>query len=187
MARAAALCPPAGLMFDVGLRLLPPRALENARPAPVVPHARICLSWARRADPGIPRALDEARARVLPADSGCRYRIEQASDPFFGRGGKMMAMSQVEQELKFELLDSGAFGGTTDRLHELQLSPRPFRHDVEFAHRAGETAHTGCVAFGMDRLALALVRHSRRRDGAMADPGAPSADGVSGTGGVGTS
>ena len=32
------------------------------------------------------------------------YRIDQASDPFFGRGGKLMAMSQVEQALKFELL-----------------------------------------------------------------------------------
>jgi hypothetical protein len=31
-------------------------------------------------------------------------RIGQASDAFFGRGGKLMAMSQIEQALKFELL-----------------------------------------------------------------------------------
>ena len=28
----------------------------------------------------------------------------QASDAFFGRGGKLMALSQIEQALKFELL-----------------------------------------------------------------------------------
>ena len=44
------------------------------------------------------------RAGRSPTRSACRYRIEQASDPFFGRGGKLMAISQMEQSLKFELL-----------------------------------------------------------------------------------
>src|SRR5258706_2342402 len=35
---------------------------------------------------------------------GLSYRVEQANDPFFGRGGKLMAMAQIEQSLKFELL-----------------------------------------------------------------------------------
>src|SRR5262249_20919345 len=35
---------------------------------------------------------------------GLRYHIDGASDPFFGRTGKLLAMNQVEQALKFELL-----------------------------------------------------------------------------------
>ena len=45
------------------LRLLPPRAVKDARPAAVVPHARICLHRHAGTDPGIPRALDQARRR----------------------------------------------------------------------------------------------------------------------------
>jgi len=41
-------------------------------------------------------------------------------------------------------------------MHELQLSSRPFRPGLEPRTTAGEMAHTGCVAFGIDRLALAL-------------------------------
>ena len=31
-------------------------------------------------------------------------KIDQASDPFFGRVGQMMAVAQIQQALKFELL-----------------------------------------------------------------------------------
>ena len=41
--------------------------------------------------------------RASPGGSAC-YQIDHASDAFFGRGGKLMAMSQIEQALKFELL-----------------------------------------------------------------------------------
>src|SRR5258708_39978324 len=34
---------------------------------------------------------------------GLSYQIEQASDPFFGRTGKLRAISQIEQSLKFEV------------------------------------------------------------------------------------
>ena len=47
-------------------------------------------------------------------------------------------------------------GREADRLHELQLPPGPLRRDLGPARRAGEVAHTGCVAFGMDRLAVAM-------------------------------
>ena len=41
-----------------------------------------------------------------------------------------MAISQIEQSLKFELLIPVRSGRAADRLHELQLSPRSFRHDL---------------------------------------------------------
>jgi seryl-tRNA synthetase len=45
-----------------------------------------------------------ACAGSIATQLGLPYCIEQASDPFFGRGGKLMAVSQVEHSLKFELL-----------------------------------------------------------------------------------
>ena len=44
------------------------------------------------------------RAQELAKLLGLPYRVDQASDAFFGRGGKLMAMSQIEQALKFELV-----------------------------------------------------------------------------------
>ena len=44
------------------------------------------------------------RAKDIADQLGLPYRFDNASDAFFGRGGKLMAMSQIEQALKFELL-----------------------------------------------------------------------------------
>jgi hypothetical protein len=59
---------------------------------------------------GAPEAVIDFRARWLDrakdlADRlGLPYRIAPASDPFFGRAARIIAASQVEQLLKFELL-----------------------------------------------------------------------------------
>ncbi len=59
---------------------------------------------------GTPGQIDAFRQRWMKlaegfaARLGLSWRIDYASDPFFGRGGKLMAVSQVEQALKFELL-----------------------------------------------------------------------------------
>ena len=59
---------------------------------------------------GTPEEIDEfrrrwmRRARALRPQLGLSWRMDYASDPFFGRGGKLKAVSQVEQALKFELL-----------------------------------------------------------------------------------
>ncbi len=59
---------------------------------------------------GTPAQVDDFRRRWMThaADIagllGLPSRIGPASDAFFGRGGKLMATSQIEQALKFELL-----------------------------------------------------------------------------------
>ena len=58
---------------------------------------------ARPGDGRFPPALDGAGAgvrRPIRPD----LRIDAASDAFFGRGGQLKAISQIEQALKFELL-----------------------------------------------------------------------------------
>src|SRR4051812_11947863 len=46
----------------------------------------------------------KARAVDLATQLGVPFKLAPASDPFFGRAGKLMAVNQVEQALKFELL-----------------------------------------------------------------------------------
>jgi len=44
------------------------------------------------------------RAQDLISRVGLPYHVDIANDPFFGRGGKLMAITQREQQLKLELL-----------------------------------------------------------------------------------
>jgi seryl-tRNA synthetase len=102
------------------------------------------------------RALWIDRAQSLANRLGLDWRIERASDPFFGRGGKLMAMSQVEQALKFELLVPVHSAARPTACMSFNCHRDHFGTTWNIRNAAGETAHTGCVAFGIDRLALAL-------------------------------
>src|SRR6202140_595747 len=44
------------------------------------------------------------RAQGIARDLGLTFKVDYASDPFFGRVGQMRAVSQKQQSLKFELL-----------------------------------------------------------------------------------
>ncbi|WP_298956983.1 amino acid--[acyl-carrier-protein] ligase [uncultured Methylobacterium sp.] len=96
------------------------------------------------------------KATALADRLGLAYEVVQASDPFFGRVGQMMAMSQLEQALKFELLVPlrGEAAGTA--CMSFNYHREHFGTTWNLRDAAGEPAHTGCVAFGIDRLAVAL-------------------------------
>jgi seryl-tRNA synthetase len=92
-------------------------------------------------------------------DLGLTFKVDYASDPFFGRVGQMKAVSQKQQSLKFELL-------VPLRSEEQPTACMSFNYhrdhfgttwDIVDAAHHGEPAHTGCVAFGMDRLAVAMT------------------------------
>jgi seryl-tRNA synthetase len=87
---------------------------------------------------------------------GLPWRIDTASDPFFGRGGKLMAMSQVEQALKFELLIPVRSAEEPTACMSFNYHRDHFGTTWNLRTESGEVAHTGCVAFGIDRLTLAL-------------------------------
>jgi len=97
-----------------------------------------------------------ARAQALAKELGLAYRIDQASDAFFGRGGKLMAMSQIEQALKFELLVPVRSAGQPTACMSFNYHRDHFGTAWDLRDKSGTVMHTGCVAFGMDRLALAL-------------------------------
>ncbi len=81
-----------------------------------------------------------------------------ANDPFFGRGGRVMAATQREQALKFELVVPVASTekptAVTSSNYHLDYFGKTF--DIRTAD--GEVAHTACVGFGLERIALALFK-----------------------------
>lgn len=97
-----------------------------------------------------------ARADQFANSLGIPYRLAAASDPFFGRAGKMMAASQVEQELKFELLIPLRSEEAPTACMSFNYHRDHFGIIWQLRTQGGEVAHTSCVAFGIDRLALAL-------------------------------
>jgi seryl-tRNA synthetase len=98
-----------------------------------------------------------ARATGIADQIGLTYTVEQASDPFFGRVGQIMAFSQLEQSLKFELLvPLRGPGGKPTACMSFNYHQDHFGETWGLHDEAGEVSHTGCVAFGMDRLAVAL-------------------------------
>jgi seryl-tRNA synthetase len=97
-----------------------------------------------------------SRAQGLADRLGLACRIEQASDPFFGRGGKLMASSQKEQSLKFELLIPRHSAQPPTACMSFNYHRDHFGTTWDLRSARGDLAHTSCVAFGIDRLAIAL-------------------------------
>jgi seryl-tRNA synthetase len=147
--------PAAGLMFDVAcdcFRHEPSKSLDRLQSFRMREY--VCI--------GTPLQITAFRQRwILRAQKiadklGLTYRVEQASDPFFGRGGKLAANSQIEQSLKFELLVPLRSAGPATACMSFNYHRDHFGTTWNLRSEAGEVAHTGCVAFGIDRLALAL-------------------------------
>jgi seryl-tRNA synthetase len=95
-------------------------------------------------------------AQELAVRLGLPHRLEPASDPFFGRAARIVAASQVEQMLKFELLIPLRSEEQPTACMSFNYHRDHFGLVWDLRMQTGGVAHTGCVAFGMDRLALAL-------------------------------
>jgi seryl-tRNA synthetase len=102
------------------------------------------------------RARWLSRAEDLARQLGVQYQIAPASDPFFGRVGKLAAMIQFEQALKFELLIPILSEEQPTACMSCNYHRDHFGTTWDLRTETEETAHTSCVAFGVDRLALAL-------------------------------
>jgi len=96
------------------------------------------------------------RAKQMSDALGLPWSVAPASDPFFGRTGQVMAVAQLQQELKFELLVPVRSSEQLTACMSFNYHRDHFGITWEIRGAAGDPAHTGCVAFGMDRLAVAL-------------------------------
>ena len=100
-----------------------------------------------------------ARARQLADELALPHTVDAASDPFFGRVGQVMAVSQLQQSLKFELLIPFHATAKPTACMSFNYHREHFGEVWDLKDGRNELAHTGCVAFGMDRLAVALFAH----------------------------
>ncbi len=88
---------------------------------------------------------------------GLNATSEIAADPFFGRVGRMLAANQRDQELKFELV-AQIGGPEPTAIASFNYHQDHFTLIYDLALASGAEAHTGCVAFGIERITLALFR-----------------------------
>lgn len=95
------------------------------------------------------------RAEELLRSLGLELELDIANDPFFGRVGRLLAAQQREQELKWELLAPVA-GDTPTAIASSNYHQDHMGHTYGITTAAGGPAHTGCMAFGEERVVLAL-------------------------------
>lgn len=101
--------------------------------------------------------LDHAGATL--ASLGLPITAVAANDPFFGRAGKMLVSAQLRENLKIELtvpMYGDLHEGTAIASANCQRDHLTAAFGIRTAD--GEIAHASCVAFGMERTALALLR-----------------------------
>ena len=114
---------------------------------------------------GTPEQVKEFRERWLErgpkliASLGLPCELDVANDPFFGRGGKLMARNQRDQQLKFELLIPVNDGADPTACLSFNYHQNHFGSLWGMKRADGEEAHSACVGFGLERIALALFRH----------------------------
>jgi seryl-tRNA synthetase len=114
----------------------------------------------RIGEPETVRAWRDAwreRALELLSAIGLQVKLDLASDPFFGRSGRMLTASQREQQLKFEVLTQIA-GPEPTAVASFNYHQDHFAaaYDIELADGGG--AHTACLGFGLERITIALFR-----------------------------
>lgn len=89
---------------------------------------------------------------------GLKVKRVVANDPFFGRGGRVMAATQREQHLKYELEIAIATGDKPTAIFSANYHMEHFSNTFGIKTDDGDNAHTACVGFGLERIALALFK-----------------------------
>ncbi len=103
-------------------------------------------------DGWLERGLGLLRSLGLPAES------DVANDPFFGRAGKMMAASQREQRLKFEIVVPVISATAPTAICSFNWHQEHFTATFGIRAAGDQVAHTACLGFGLERCTLALLK-----------------------------
>ena len=98
------------------------------------------------------RALKLLTGLGLPAESNV------ASDPFFGRTGKIMAANQIAQELKFEIMVPVISKEKPTAICSFNWHQEHFTSVFGIRNADSSVAHTACLGFGLERVTLALLK-----------------------------
>lgn len=100
--------------------------------------------------------LDKGVALFEPL--GLTVKLEVANDPFFGRGGKMLARNQTASNLKFEISTELFSNRPATAIASFNYHEAKFGEAFNIRLASGEPAHTACFGFGLERVTLALFK-----------------------------
>jgi seryl-tRNA synthetase len=103
-------------------------------------------------DMWLKRGLDILTGLGMPAKS------DVANDPFFGRGGRMLAANQREQKLKFEVLVPVISEENPTAVCSFNYHAEHFGQIFDIKTEDGAIAQTACLGFGMERVVMALFK-----------------------------
>ena len=103
-------------------------------------------------DMWLQRGLTLLQSLGLPAKS------DVASDPFFGRGGKMLAVNQKEQKLKFEVVVPVISAEDPTAVCSFNFHQEHFGSAFDIRTQDGQVANTACLGFGLERIVMALFK-----------------------------
>jgi seryl-tRNA synthetase len=155
--RASGTLGPDGLTYDVMSYCF--------RNEPSLDPARMQLfrmhEFVRIASPEAARMFRDAwveRALAMLRELGLPAVAVPACDPFFGRVGGMLAASQLEQALKQEIVIPITSEERPTACASSNYHQDHFGRAFEIRLPDGRDAHSACVAFGLERVALALLR-----------------------------
>ena len=92
------------------------------------------------------------------ASAGLKVEKVLANDPFFGRGGKVQKVMQREQNLKYEFVIPICSAEKPTAIGSCNYHLDHFGTAFDIKSHDGEVAHSACVGFGLERVALALFK-----------------------------
>ncbi|HTV80126.1 MAG TPA: amino acid--[acyl-carrier-protein] ligase [Steroidobacteraceae bacterium] len=103
-------------------------------------------------DMWLQRGLTLLKSLGLPAAE------EVASDPFFGRSGRMLAASQKELRLKFEVLVPVISAENPTAVCSFNFHQEHFGQTFDIHTADGKIANSACLGFGLERIVMALFK-----------------------------
>lgn len=103
------------------------------------------------------RETARERMQTVFEKIGLAYRVESATDPFFIGEFRKQAAFQSAFQLKFEIRAALPFKHSTLAVGSYNYHQDFFGRNLNITLPDGSPVHTGCVAFGLERMAFAFV------------------------------
>ena len=95
--------------------------------------------------------------RRIFEEIGLAYKVESANDPFFIGEFRKQAAFQSAFQLKYEIRASLPYKSSTLAVGSFNYHQDFFGRHLNISLPDGSPAHTGCVAFGLERMAFAFL------------------------------
>lgn len=103
------------------------------------------------------REIARQRMEQALASLGLAYRVESANDPFFIGEFRKQAAFQSAFQLKFEIRARLPYKSSTLAVGSYNYHQDFFGRHLNITLPDGTPAHTGCVAFGLERMTYAFL------------------------------